>query len=163
MKNLGAVVLAFSFSASSIAQASESPAPAPMAPPAAIQAPPPAPPSPRAMVHPEAPAELAEERPSSGIGYLVTGGIFTGIGALNLLTAPICTTDLIPNSDTQKTCLIASLAIGGTFLAIGVPLLIVGGSKRSTYKQWKADHPVAGGFGFSAANGGGGLTFGGRF
>ena len=163
MKSLAAVVLAFSLSASSLAQADEPPAPAPMAPPAAVQAPPPSPPPPMAMVQPEPMAMSQEAPPSSGVGYLVAGGIFTGIGAVNLLTAPICKTDLIPDHDTQNTCLIASLAIGGTFLAIGVPLLIVGGSKRSTYKHWKADHPVAGGFGLSAANSGGGLTFGGQF
>ena len=111
----------------------------------------------------EPPEVWQETPPSSGVGFLVTGGVFTGIGVLNLLTAPICKTDLIPDRDTQSTCLVAALVVGGTFLAIGVPLLIVGGSKRSKFKEWKASHPVAGGIGFSATNGGGGFTFGGEF
>jgi hypothetical protein len=163
MKTLLAAVLALSVSAPAIVLADESPAPAP--PPPVVQSPTPAPPPPppaAGAAAPEYPSDLDGPRPSSGVGYLAAGGVFTGIGALNLLTAPICKTDLIPNHDTQDACLIASLVVGGTFLVIGVPLLIVGGSKRSTFKQWKANHPIATGFGFTTASGGGMLTFGGQ-
>lgn len=160
MKTLLATVLALSVFAPAIALADESPAPAP--PPPVVQSPAPEPPPPASAAAPEYPSDLDGPRPSSGVGYLAAGGVFTGIGALNLLTAPICKTDLIPNHDTQDACLIASLVVGGTFLVIGVPLLIVGGSKRSTFKQWKAAHPVATGFGFTTASGGGMLTFGGQ-
>jgi hypothetical protein len=143
------------------------PAAAPVAPPPAMAPMAPLPP-PNTMAQSDGSVPPDQElpsdsKPSSGIGFLVTGGIFTGIGALNLLTAPLCTTDfLIPNRSAQQGCLIASLAIGGTFAAIGVPLLIVGGVKRSAYKKWKADNPMVGGLGFSTVAGGGMLTFGGE-
>lgn len=160
MKSLLATLLALSVSAPAIALADEPSAPAP--PPPVVQSLAPSPPPPMGTTAPEYPSAMEGAPTSSGVGYLVAGGIFTGIGALNLLTAPICKTDLIGDHDTQDTCLVASLVIGGTFLVIGVPLLIVGSSKRSTYKQWKADHPVASGLGFTTASGGGMLTFGGE-
>jgi hypothetical protein len=159
MKSIAAVVLAVSFSASSLAHAEEPDAPPPPAPPAAAPvAPPaavPAPPPPPMRTVQSDPQFSWEEPPSSrGVGYLVTGGIFTGLGVLNLATSPLAQTDLVQ---------IVSIAVGGTFLAIGVPLLIVGGVKRSKYNDWKANHSVAAGFGFSTANGGGSLTFKGQF
>ena len=153
-------LVALSISAPAIAFADEPPAPAP--PPPVVQSLSPAPPPPAGATAPEYPSYLDTAPKSSGVGYLAAGGVFTGIGALNLLTAPICKTDLIPNHDTQDACLIASLVVGGTFLVIGVPLLIVGASKRSTFKQWKAANPIASGFGFTTASGGGMLTFGGQ-
>ena len=138
----------------------------------------------------ETPPEEAAplERPSSsGVGYLVAGGIFTGLGVLNLVTAPLCKTSAIAPS-IQDGCLIASLALGGTFFVIGVPLLIVGGVKRGKYKAWKAQNamspawpgpwgaprdtsssdwtfgaPAPAGVGFSLAKDGGMLTLGGQF
>lgn len=80
------------------------------------------------------------ERPSSGVGMLVGGGVLTGLGGLNLLTSPICLTDVIRDRDTQKACLGASLVLGGVLLAIGVPLLVVGSSRRRTYQEWKRQH-----------------------
>ncbi|MEP7123771.1 MAG: hypothetical protein ABJE95_22775 [Byssovorax sp.] len=160
MKTLLATLLALSVSAPALALADDSPAPAP--PPPAVQSLPPAPPPPAGATAPEYPTDLEVAPKSSGVGYLAAGGVFTGIGALNLLTAPICKTDLIPDHSTQDACLIASLVVGGTFVVIGVPLLIVGASKRSTFKQWKAAHPIASGFGFTTASGGGMLTFGGQ-
>jgi hypothetical protein len=162
MKSIAAVVLAFSLSASSLAYAQEPDAPPPPAPPAAEPAAPvvlpaaaPAPPPPPMRTAQPAPqASWAEPPASRGVGYFVTGGIFTGLGVLNLATSPLAQTDVVR---------IASLAVGGTLLAIGVPLLIVGGVKRSKYNDWKANHPVAAGFGFSTANGGGSLTFNGQF
>jgi hypothetical protein len=160
MKSLLAALLALAVSAPTLALADESAAPAP--PPRVVQSLSPAPPSPSGATAPEYPSDTELARPSSGVGYLAAGGVFTGIGALNLLTAPICKTDLIPDHDTQDACLIASLVVGGTFFVIGVPLLIVGSSKRTTFKQWKAAHPIATGFGFTTASGGGMLTFGGQ-
>lgn len=64
-------------------------------------------------------------RPPSGTGLIVTGSIFTAIGGVNLLTAPICKTDLIAK-DTQTVCLGASLGVGIGFVAIGIPMLLVG-------------------------------------
>ena len=78
--------------------------------------------------------------PSTGVGHLVTGGIFLGLGVLNLVTAPICRTDAV-EKDMQDPCLFASLGVGGLFVAVGTPLLIIGTSKRRTYKEWRRQHP----------------------
>lgn len=114
-------------------------------------------------MEPYPPAVVEDAPTSTGVGFLVTGGVFTGLGAVNLLTAPICKTDLISNRDVQNGCLVASLVAGGAFLAVGVPLLIVGGVKRSKYKQWKASHPIAAGLDFSATDSGGALLLRGQF
>ena len=112
---------------------------------------------------PPAAPEAPEEAPSSGIGLMVTGGILMGVGALNLASSAICKTDAVARS-IQDGCFIGSLALGGTLFTVGVPLLIVGAVKRSTYKEWLTHHPEEdGALGFSVASGGGALTFRGRF
>jgi hypothetical protein len=92
---------------------------------------------------------LAQERglalldgkpPPTGTGMIVTGSILSGIGAVNLITSPLCKTDLIPDSDTQDVCFATSLVIGGAFVAVGIPVLIVGLNRRSTYREWKRKH-----------------------
>lgn len=164
MKTLSALVLAFTLAVPAVAHAQD-PAPTPLAapapppPPSATQPLPPVQAPPQAESLPDAPPN---EQPSRGVGLLVAGGIFTGVGALNLLTAPICKTDLVGDRDTQNTCFVTSLVAGGTLLVVGIPLLIVGSVKRSHFKKWQADHPLSG-LGFSPAGGGGSLTFVGRF
>jgi hypothetical protein len=94
---------------------------------------------------------LPPEPPSNGVGYIITGSIFLGLGVLNLATAPLCKTDAVAE-DMQDTCLYASLGVGGAFVAVGTPLLIVGIGKRSTYNEWRRQHPYAAlltGLGFS--------------
>jgi hypothetical protein len=146
------------------------PAALPPAPPAGPPPPLPSPPPPAAVpmgpgvvVAPAPPPPPSEERPSTGLPFLITGAVFTGVGVLNLATSPLCKTDIIRDGDTQNVCLGVSLAVGGAFVLVGVPLLIVGASKRSTYNEWKARNPVASGLGLSTARGGGALTFEGRF
>jgi hypothetical protein len=104
-------------------------------PPAAPPAPPPPMMVPAPVFAPAGPA------PSTGVAFIVVGSVFTGIGALNLITAPICETSVIPRA-TQGLCLGASLVFAGITLAIGVPLLAVGVSKRGKYKEWKESHGV---------------------
>lgn len=165
MKTLSALVLAFALTAPTLAHAQE-PAPPPPAAPAPLPPPALAPAAPPPLADSPPAAEesyVSDARPSRGVGLLVAGGIFTGIGVVNLATAPICKTDLIKGNDTQDACLIASLVLGGTFIAIGVPLLVVGGVKRGKFKQWQAEHPMAAGLGFSPTRGGGALTLGGQF
>jgi len=153
MKNMAALVLAVSLLTPSLVKAEEWSEPSP------------------------APAGSSEKPPSSGAGYITAGAMFTGLGVGNLLTAPLCKTGLI-SRDLQDGCLYGSLIVGGTFLLIGVPLLIAGAGERSKYNEWKAQQAASsvrpgprvagqrityGGLGFSAAKGGGVLTFGGRF
>lgn len=87
-----------------------------------------------------APVAWRPDRPSSGVGFLISGGILTGLGVVNLATSPLCMTDLVKHK-AQDECLIASLAAGGVMLAVGVPLLIVGGAKRSKFLEWQEQQP----------------------
>jgi hypothetical protein len=97
-----------------------------------------------AQAYAYAPPAYVAEPPSNGVGYIITGSIFVGLGGLNLLTAPLCKVDdVIPDPDTQDACLYASLIVGGVFLAVGIPLLVVGVGKRAAYKRWLMQHPVA--------------------
>ncbi len=88
-------------------------------------------------------AQPTDTAPSSGLGLTIAGSVLTGRGALNLATAPVCKVDaLFPERDTQDLCLYSSLIAGGAFIAVGVPLLIVGLGQRSEYQRWERAHPA---------------------
>lgn len=82
--------------------------------------------------------------PSSGVGLIVAGSILLGVGVVNLATAGLCKTDLIER-DLQNPCLYASLAVGVSFSGAGIPLLVVGASRRRAYREWQRAHPVMAG------------------
>ncbi|MBN8226834.1 hypothetical protein JYK02_04845 [Corallococcus macrosporus] len=82
---------------------------------------------------------LGGRPPPTGTGMLVTGSIMTGVGAVNLLTSPLCKTSMVPR-DTQDVCLGTSLVLGGVLTAVGVPLLLVGVSRHNDYVEWKRQH-----------------------
>jgi hypothetical protein len=82
----------------------------------------------------------AGKPPSTGIGMIVTGSILTGLGAVNLITAPICKTSAIPDPTSQDVCLGTSLVLGGAFAAVGIPLLLVGVNRHNRYVEWKRQH-----------------------
>jgi hypothetical protein len=87
--------------------------------------------------------DLDAPRPSNGVGLLVTGGILTGLGVLNLGTAPICRADFYRDYVGQNgsdVCFVMSLVLGGTMLVVGLPLLIAGKTKRDKYKAWLETH-----------------------
>jgi hypothetical protein len=88
------------------------------------------------------------KEPSTGIAHIVTGSIFTGVGAVNLLTAPLCKTSVVQQS-LQDTCLGLAIGVGVVAVAVGVPLLIVGINKRKAYKEWESAHPIAAGLSFA--------------
>jgi hypothetical protein len=101
-----------------------------------------------------------EPKPSSGTGLVIAGAVVGGVGVVNLATSPLCKVDdLIRDKDWQDTCLAAALIFGGVLVSVGVPLLIVGLNKRSTYLEWKERHPVAAGFGLAPAPSGAALTY----
>ncbi len=138
MNKIALAALALALTVPSLASAQETPAEQPPA---------------------EQPPAEAEKPPSSGVGLLVAGGIFTGLGAVNFATAPLCSTLTSLGSSGQQGCLDASLILGGVLLATGIPLLIVGGVKRHAYTEWKANHTALAGLGFSARSGGATLTW----
>lgn len=76
------------------------------------------------------------QRKPSGVGLLVAGGIFTGLGGLNLVTAPICKTDLV-DPTVQDTCLYASLGLGAGLGTLGIALIVGGTIQRNEYKKSK--------------------------
>jgi hypothetical protein len=80
--------------------------------------------------------------PPSGLGLIITGSVFTGIGAVNLITSPICKSSIIDPS-ISDVCLGVSLGIGGTFVAIGIPMLVVGANRRSEYLEWRRRNAAA--------------------
>src|SRR6185437_4304317 len=138
MNKIALAALALALTVPSLASAQETPAEQPPA---------------------EQPPAESEKPPSSGVGLLVAGGIFTGLGALNFATAPLCSSLTSLGSSGEQGCLDASLVLGGVFLATGIPLLIVGGVKRHAYNEWKANHTALAGLGFSPRSGGAKLTW----
>lgn len=84
-----------------------------------------APVAPLAVQPPAAPA------PSSGLAYIIPGGILVGLGAIDLGTAPLCRLSVI-RSSAQPACLVTSIAVGGAALAVGIPLLVVGARRRGS-------------------------------
>ncbi|HVY49292.1 MAG TPA: hypothetical protein VHB21_25550 [Minicystis sp.] len=148
------------------------PGPPPDAPPPAAlpPVPPPPPPPPGAiLVGPVAQQVVLvpdERPPSSGVGLLVGGGILTGLGAINLAASiPICHSNLYGTltPKEQDTCAVAAMTLSGAVTAAGVVMLIVGAGKRSAYNAWRAQHPVASGFGLQPTAGGAGLGWSAKF
>ena len=97
-----------------------------------------------------------------GLGLLITGAALTGVGALNLATAPLCKTSIV-RSGIQDACFDASLVFGGALAVVGLPLLIVGATQRSTFNEWKRAHPIASGFTLAPLAGGGALGWSATF
>jgi hypothetical protein len=104
--------------------------------------------------------------PSSGVGLIVAGSILLGLGVANLATAAICKTDAIAR-DLQDPCLYASIGVGVAFSGTGIPLLVVGASRRRAFKEWQRAHPVMAGLlegvRLSTARGRAELLLGARF
>ncbi|MBN2718280.1 MAG: hypothetical protein JXX14_20720 [Deltaproteobacteria bacterium] len=73
---------------------------------------------------------------STGTGQRITGGIFLAIGLINLVTAPICLSDMV-DSELEEACLIGSLSIGGVMTLIGLPMLAAGNAKKRRYLEWR--------------------------
>ncbi|APR87453.1 hypothetical protein A7982_12802 [Minicystis rosea] len=121
----------------------------------AYGAPPPLPPPPPGYAFPGEP-------PSNGLGLIITGSIFTGIGGINLLTSPICTSSALISRSSRTPCLALSLGVGIGFLAAGIPMLVVGVGRRNAFRQWKQEHGIIGklgDIGFTPAPGGGSMTW----
>jgi hypothetical protein len=87
----------------------------------------------------------AEPEPPSGIGLVVTGAIFTGVAGANLVTAPLCATGLVADSE-RSLCWGLSLGVAGAFAAVGIPLLVIGAGQRSHHADWERAHPQSSGW-----------------
>lgn len=112
-------------------------------PPSAAPAPAPAPaaaPVAQPYAAPLADTEPVDE-PSSGLGLVIAGWALTGWGALNLVTYPVCSADWYPEQS-RGLCKVLSIGFGVGGVGVGVPLLVVGYSKRSDYNEWKKTHAL---------------------
>lgn len=83
------------------------------------------------------------EPPSSGMGFLITGGIFGGIGLAHLVASIV---NFVPNSSGFVTSTASSNGVGNLVLAIiafgvGVPVFIVGLYRRAAYSEFVEKHP----------------------
>ena len=106
--------------------------------------------------------ETAPDRPSTGLGLLITGIIMSGVGVTNLAVSPICRADFYvkkTGTEGSDACFYTSLVVGGAVAAVGIPLLIVGISKRMDYVEWRARHQALAGLSAYAGEQGGGLAW----
>jgi hypothetical protein len=87
---------------------------------------------PNAAFHRPTPAQ-ADPEPSSGLGLIIPGWILIGIGALNLGSVPLCSYSFATDKDV---CVARGLVAGGITAGVGIPLAIIGYSKRSKHKAW---------------------------
>jgi hypothetical protein len=131
------------------------------------QLPPPEPapqPLPAPIVQPAPQTTIApspEKRPSTGTALIITGAVLLGVGVVNLATSPLCKSDaIIRDKKIQDVCFGAALVVGGVMVAVGVPLLIVGLGKHSTYNEWKKRNPGLAGLDVRVGESGGGLSYG---
>ncbi|NUO54433.1 MAG: hypothetical protein HOV80_36785 [Polyangiaceae bacterium] len=61
---------------------------------------------------------------TSGVAFLITGGVFGGVGALSLATGPVCTLDFAESD--QGLCLGLTVGAGGVSMAFGIALVAAG-------------------------------------
>ncbi len=112
------------------------------------------------------PEPPAEARPSKGTGFMVTGAVFSGVGAVTVLGTPSICKNGSPYQTNRSGCETFGYVLGAGFVAVGIPLIIVGIVKRSNYNKWLAEHPAAGvaaGLSLTPLAGGGALGWSTRF
>jgi hypothetical protein len=83
------------------------------------------------------------EPPTSGMGFLITGGIFGGIGLTHLIASIV---SFIPNasgfvSATSSSDGVLNLVLAMVAFSIGVPVFIVGLNRRAAYDEFVGKHP----------------------
>ena len=103
---------------------------------------------------PEGPAEASNQpEPKKGLGMMISGGVITGLYALPLSLwgiVIIAASKKAANETSSDGVAKAGGALGGIVLgfglvglAVGVPLLGVGGSRFSKWRKWKQANKVA--------------------
>ncbi|HGG56951.1 MAG TPA: hypothetical protein ENK31_04050 [Nannocystis exedens] len=101
----------------------------------------------------EGPAEAPGPEPKKGLGMMISGGVITGLYALPLTLygiVIIAGSKKIENEGGGEAVGTVGGALGGVVLgfglvglAVGVPLLAVGGSRFSKWRKWKQANKVA--------------------
>jgi hypothetical protein len=88
-----------------------------------------------------APCAKAEERPKTGRGFLIAGGIIAGLGLIPLSTGIYTRVKYGPCGDGGGfICLdgTGQLAAGGVLVALGAIFLTVGGVRRHRFREARA-------------------------
>ena len=80
--------------------------------------------------------------PASGLGFIISGWILTGVGALNLLTLPLCFSGYEKETNNESFCLGATGGLAAVGLGVGIPFVILGYNKRKKYKSWESDQAM---------------------
>ena len=112
---------------------------------------------------PPAPVKAEWHRPpapppppaTTGTTLIITGSVFAGVGALDILAAPICT---VASADDRGLCFGITGGAGGVSLGVGLAILAAGLIDRdhTEKRKWLT-------MGFSLEAGGGTLVLGRRF
>ncbi|MCB9689964.1 MAG: hypothetical protein H6735_33295 [Alphaproteobacteria bacterium] len=93
---------------------------------------------PVATVTPRPPAVPTTPEPRSGTGAIITGAIFTGVGALSVTDLATCLVlgDGVTASDPDS-CLVYDGFNAAVGFGVGVPLLVSGLNRRKVHAAWK--------------------------
>ncbi len=75
-----------------------------------------------------------EPHPSPTL-FLALGGVLTGLGVVNLATAPGCVSSLVLPGD-RGLCVGLSVGFGVGLVAAGMPLLVLGVKRREAWLRW---------------------------
>ena len=80
--------------------------------------------------------------PSNGTGLLVAGGVVTGVSLVFFASSALCQIDSDQPAREQNVCTAINASIGAVALAVGVPMLVIGAIRRSTFQEWiRTYHP----------------------
>ncbi len=79
--------------------------------------------------------------PPTGMDFLGAGIAFSTIGALSLVAAPLCNTNIVEAAH-QSSCFEATFLVGVPATAVGIPFIVAGALQHAKYKLWLREHPL---------------------
>lgn len=104
------------------------------------------------------PMTIPKRPESNGLSYIEAGIVLLSVGGVNLLTAPLCASDLV-RRDLKTPCAVTTLSVGLSAATVGLPLLVVGLNKRRRFQEWRERYDV----GFGVSPGGAMVSWQARF
>lgn len=92
------------------------------------------------------PFAITSPEPPSGTGYIITGSILLGTGALGVGNSIVIMSLVDSDNVNSKgsTILTAGLITSCVLVAVGIPLLIIGLNRRSDVVEWRKTNGFAG-------------------
>jgi hypothetical protein len=80
--------------------------------------------------------------PSKGTGFLVAGGIVSGVSLVFFASSALCQLDEDNSQRDQNVCTAINASIGAVALGVGIPLLVIGVLRRTEFQEWvRTYHP----------------------